>query len=152
MQLSPDGKQFVFSGVTSGRPVLVLYDVSSGKRIREIRFKDLGEILNPSWSPDGHSIAFSGLSGGLADLFIYDLQGDHLRRITDDEYSDLQPAWSPDGRTLAIATDRFSTDLAKLQIGPQTLGLVDVATGRLSRVPPTCRHGLNRNGQLRVPA
>jgi hypothetical protein len=132
---SPDGKRFVFSGITNGHPILVLYDVDAGKRIREIRFKDLGEILNPSWSPDGRSIAFSGLAGGLSDLFIYDLEGDHLRRLTNDEYSDLQPAWSPDGRTLAFATDRFSTDLAKLQIGPQTLGLVDVATGRLSRVP-----------------
>jgi Tol biopolymer transport system component len=132
---SPDGKRFVFSAITSGRPILVLYDVDTGKRIREIRFDDLGEILNPSWSPDGRSIAFSGLSGGLTDLFIYDLQSGQRRRITNDEFSDLQPAWSPDGRTIAFATDRFSTDLAKLQIGPQTLGLVDVATGRISRVP-----------------
>src|SRR5919108_681535 len=70
---SPDGKRFVFSGITSGRPVLVLYDVDRGKREREIRFPGLGQILNPSWSPDGGSVAFSGLSGGLTDLYVYDL-------------------------------------------------------------------------------
>jgi Tol biopolymer transport system component len=131
---SPDGKRFVFSGINSGRPILVLYNVDTGKRAREIRFKDLGQILNPSWSPDGNFIAFSGLSGGLTDLFIYDIKAGSLRRITDDQFADLQPAWSPDGRTLAFATDRFSTDLATLRMGPQTLGLVDVATGRISRV------------------
>jgi hypothetical protein len=132
---SPDGKRFVFSGISGGRPVLVLYDVDAGKRIREIRFPNLGQILNPSWSPNGNSIAFSALAGGLTDLYIYDLKSAGIRRLTNDQFADLQPAWSPDGRTLAFATDRFTTDLRNLRIGHQTLGLVDVATGRLSRVP-----------------
>jgi Tol biopolymer transport system component len=131
---SPDGKRFVFSGISQGRPVLVLYDVDRGKRKREIRLRDFGQVLNPSWSPDGRFIAFSGVSGGLTDLFIYDLDSNELRRLTNDQFADLQPAWSPDGRTLAFATDRFSTDLATLDIGPHSLGLVDVASGRLSRV------------------
>jgi Tol biopolymer transport system component len=131
---SPDGKQFVFSAISSGKPVLVLYDVARGKRIREIKFPALGQILNPSWSPDGHSIAFSGLSGGLTDLYIEDLVSGQLRRVTDDQFADLQPAWSPDGRTLAFATDRFNTDLATLQPGAYSLALFDVATGHISRV------------------
>jgi Tol biopolymer transport system component len=131
---SPDGTRFVFAGISGGRPVLVLYDVESGKRLREIRFTELGQALNPSWSPDGRSIAFSGLSGGLTDLFIYDLEANQLRRLTNDQFADLQPAWSPDGRTLAFATDRFSTDLNRLQVGSLALGLIDLATARLSRV------------------
>jgi Tol biopolymer transport system component len=132
---APDGKRFVFSGISQGRPVLVLYDVDRGKRKREIRFRDLGQVLNPSWSPDGRSIAFSGVSGGLTDLYIYDLESDQLRRLTDDQFADLQPAWSPDGRTLAFATDRFSSELATLHIGPHSIGLIDVASGRITRVP-----------------
>jgi WD40 repeat protein len=132
---SPDGKRFVFSGISQGRPVLVLYEVDRGKRRREIRFRDLGQILNPSWSPDGRSIAFSGISGGLTDLYLYDLESSQLRRLTDDQFADLQPAWSPDGRTLAFATDRFTTDAATLHIGPHTLALIDVASGRVSRLP-----------------
>jgi WD40 repeat protein len=132
---SPDGKRFVFSGISQGRPVLALYDVDRGKRRREIRFRDLGQILNPSWSPDGRSIAFSGISGGLTDLYLYDLESSQLRRLTDDQFADLQPAWSPDGRTLAFATDRFTTDAATLHIGPHTLALIDVASGLVSRLP-----------------
>jgi WD40 repeat protein len=131
---SPDGKRFVFAGVSQGRPLLALYDVDQGKRTREIRFPKLGQILNPSWSPDGRSIAFSGLSGGLSDLYVYDLESDRLRQLTEDPFADLQPTWSPDGRTLAFATDRFTTDLATLRIGRNTLGLFDLQTGQIRRV------------------
>jgi WD40 repeat protein len=131
---APDGQRFVFAAISSGQPVLVLYDVNRGKRTREIRLPKLGQVLNPSWSPDGRSIAFSGLSGGLTELYIYDLESNQLRRLTDDQYADLQPVWSPDGSTLAFATDRFSTDLATLQTGPYSLALLDVATGTVRPV------------------
>jgi WD40 repeat protein len=132
---SPDGRRFVFAAVSSGRPVLDLYDVARGKIAREIRFPRLGQILNPSWSPDGRSVAFSGLSGGLTDIYVYNLTEDRLRQLTADPYADLQPAWSPDGRTIAFATDRFSTNLATLHTGPYSVGLLDLASGRLSQVP-----------------
>jgi Tol biopolymer transport system component len=132
---SPDGKRFVFAGISSGRPLLVLYDVERGKRAREIRFTQLGQVLNPSWSPDGRSIAFSGLAGGLTDLYVYDLETDKLRQLTDDQFADLQPAWSPDGRTIAFASDRFSTDLATLDVAPPSLVLIEIATGSVRRVP-----------------
>ena len=132
---SPDGQQFVFSAISSGRPVLDVYDVARGKRTREIPFPKLGQVLNPSWSPDGRTIAFSGLSGGLTDLYIYDLQTRQLRQLTNDPFADLQPAWSPDGQTIAFATDRFSTDLATLKVGAPSLALIDVASGKIRPVP-----------------
>ncbi|HEX2250409.1 MAG TPA: BamA/TamA family outer membrane protein [Gemmatimonadales bacterium] len=132
---SPDGKRFVFAGITGGQPVLALYDVQDADTEREIKLPSLGQVLNPSWSPDGRYIAFSGFSDGLSDLFIYDLETDQLRRLMDDQYADLQPVWSPDGRTLAFSTDRFATDLRTLSIGRYALALLDVATGRVSQAP-----------------
>jgi hypothetical protein len=132
---SPDGQRFVFAGVTGGRPDLNIYDVARGHIEHPIRFPQLGDILNPSWSPDGRSIAFSALVGGLSDLFVYDLETKALTRLTKDSYSDLQPSWSPDGRTIAFVTDRFTTNLEDLAIGPYTLALLDRATGRVTRVP-----------------
>ena len=132
---SPDGKQFVFSAISGGHPVLDLYDVARGKRTREIPFPQLGQVLNPSWSPDGRAIAFSGLSGGLTDLYVYDLETKQLRQLTNDPFADLQPAWAPDGRTIAFATDRFSTDLGTLKVGAQSLALIDVASGQVRPVP-----------------
>ncbi len=132
---SPDGRRFVFAGIAAGRPVLSLYDVGREKMEREIRLPSLDEVLNPSWSPDGRVIAFAGLVGGLTDLFVYDLQSEKLTRLTNDAFADLQPAWSPDGRTLAFATDRFTTDLGLLKVGRYAIGLLDVGTNRISRLP-----------------
>jgi len=139
---SPDGEEFVLAGVSKGRPILTIIDVESGKRRREVRLPELGEVFTPAWSPDGRYIAFSALAGGLSDLFVYDLEHDQLRRITNDPYGDLQPAWSPDGKTLAFATDRFSTDLRRLEYGNYQIALYDMATGRTTLAPgfPTGKH------------
>ncbi|HUF34817.1 MAG TPA: BamA/TamA family outer membrane protein [Gemmatimonadales bacterium] len=132
---APDGRRFVFAGISKGRPVLRLHDAERGRAEREIRLGELGEIFNPSWSPDGRSIVFSGTVGGLADLFVYDLERERLRRLTSDRYADLQPVWSPDGRSIAFATDRFTTDLGTLRVGRYALALADAETGRITRVP-----------------
>lgn len=132
---SPDGARFVFAGISAGRPVLSIYDVKRKKIERDIRLPSLDEVFNPSWSPDGRLIAFAGLMGGLSDLFVYDLDSSTLNRLTNDAFADLQPAWSPDGRTLAFATDRFTTDLGLLRIGHYAIGVIDVASGRITRLP-----------------
>jgi Tol biopolymer transport system component len=129
-----DGQRFAFAGISSGDPVLQLYDVEHGKPAREIRFPSLGEILNPSWSPDGRYVAFSAVIGGLSDLYVYDLERDSLRQLTDDAFADLQPAWSPDGRSLAFATDRFGTELARLQPEPYRIAVIDLGFGRVRPV------------------
>jgi len=131
----PDGKRFVFAGISAGRPVLTLYDVEKRRKEREIRFPSLGEIFTTSWSPDGGSIAFSAVTGGLTDLYVYHLEAGELRRLTNDQYADLQPSWSPDGRSIAFATDRFTTDLATMRIGEYALAVMDVAAGRVREVP-----------------
>jgi len=98
-------------------------------------FKELGEILNPTWSPDGRFVAFSALEGGLSDLFLFDLETETLKKLTDDSFSDLYPSWSPDGHKIAFVTDRFSTDLSILSIGHFQLALLDPLTGHIERIP-----------------
>jgi Tol biopolymer transport system component len=125
------GERFVFPGISKGQPILTIVNASNGKQEREVRLKELDEVLNPAWSPDGNQIAFSGLVGGLNDLFVYDLSAKALRRLTNDAYAELDPAWSPDGRQLAFSTDRFSTQLPSLQSGNLRLAVMDVATGNV---------------------
>ena len=122
------GRRFMISAVRGGVPVLLVFDVRDGKREREVRLPDLGEIFTPTWSPDGQSVAFAALAGGLTDLYLYNLTTQQLHRLTNDGFADLQPAWSPDGRYLAFVTDRFSTDLSLLRFGPYQLALYDLSS------------------------
>ena len=129
-----DGTRFVFGSIVKGRPALTILDMESGKRVREIRVPEVGEIYSPTWSPDGRYIAFAGLVGGLSDLFIYDLEDDVLKRMTNDAFAELQPAWSPDGAKIAVVTDRFTMGLSSLLFGNYSLGLLDPTTGAIEPV------------------
>jgi len=130
------GTRFVFGAVVTGKPALRIVKGSNGDVIKEVKFKSLGEIFNPTWSPDGKQIAFSSQVGGVTDLFIYDIDSGKLTRLTDDLYADLQPAWSPDGKTIAFATDRFGTSLDSLAYGNYQLALIDVTGGVPGQITP----------------
>ena len=125
------GNRFVFPGVSKGDPVLTIVNVNNGNREREVRVKEVDEILNPTWSSDGQRIAFSGLVGGVNDLFVYDLNANALKRLTNDAFAELDPAWSPDGRRLAFATDRFTTNLERLESGDLRIAIMDVDSGEV---------------------
>lgn len=129
-----EGKQFAFSAVSKGRPVLNIFDPADGKIIAEIPFQGLSEIFSPTWSPDGRFIAFIALAGGKTDLYVYDLGSKSLRQLTDDVFADLQPSWSPDGRFVAFVTDRFGTDLSLLSYGDYELALIDPESGTVQRL------------------
>ncbi len=131
---NPAGDRFVFPAVTKGRPILSIINTHTGDIEKEKRFKNLGEVLNPSWSPDGRHIVFSGIEGGLTDLFIYDLETDTLKRITNDYYAEIQPSWSPDGSKIVFATDRFTTNLNDLDIGNYQLALLDPSNGKITEI------------------
>lgn len=129
-----EGERFVFGGITKSDPVLVVVNTKTGRREKEVVFKNLGEIINPTWSPDGRFIAFSALEGGLSDIFLFDLETEELKKLTDDSFSDLYPAWAPDGHAIVFVTDRFSTDLSVLNIGDFQLALLDPKTGNIDQI------------------
>jgi len=126
---SPDGKRFAFSTVSHGRPVLAVMEVASGRIVRRVPFPDLGEVFRPTWSPDGRRIAFSALGRGVTDLWVLDLESGVARRLTDDDWADMQPAWSPDGKSIAFVTDRFGPTPDGSRYGGYRLGLIDPETG-----------------------
>ena len=126
---SPDGRWFAFAAVRQGRAALQIVDVGAGSRDREIVFPALGQVLSPTWSPDGSSIAFSAIAGGSTDLYIADIATGSLRQLTDDVFADLQPAWSHDGRRIAFVTERLSSDLPTLNVGPPRLAVLMLTSG-----------------------
>ena len=131
----PQGTELAVATVRAGRPALAIFEAESGDLRREIKFPEIGEIFQPSWSPDGNFIAFSGQVGGVTDLFVHDLAAGTTRRLTNDPFADIQPEFSPDGARIAFATERFSTNLDVLDIGELQLGLIAVAGGAPVAVP-----------------
>lgn len=132
---SADSKQIAIATVTNGRAAIALFDVQSGTRVRDIPVPDVDEVFNPTWAPDGHALCFTGMKQGLTDLWVLDLGSGHVLRLTNDAYADLMPAWSPDGSRVAFTTDRFSSNLTTLAIGPYRLATIDPQTGRIDQVP-----------------
>jgi Tol biopolymer transport system component len=133
---SPDGKKFVTVVYEQGNDQLSIIDVPSRDEEATLRFNDIGEISNPSWSPDGKEIAFSGSHGGITDLYTVEVATKRLRRLTNDRFADMQPAWSPDGNTIAFSTDRGTeTDFAALRYSPLRLATIDVKSGAITVLP-----------------
>jgi len=127
----PAGRQFVLATIRDGRPALVLLDVDGHSPPRDVTLAQFDEVYSPTWSPDGGSIAFAALTSGTTDLFIVNLTTERVRRLTNDQFADVQPAWSPDGRTIAFATDRFSTSLSDQRWGLLQVALIDVESGSI---------------------
>jgi hypothetical protein len=139
---SPNGRELALGTIVRGNATLTVVDVATGHRTREITCRDLGEIYTPTWSPDGREIAFSALVGGVSDLFVVDVKSGARRRLTSDAFADLEPSWSPDGKSIAFVTDRFTSDLTKLQYGQLRLAIMDPFGGHLREVKgfPTGKH------------
>ena len=131
----PAGTRFAMATIARGRPVLLVLGVDDRSATREVLLPQLDEAYSPTWSPDGRLIAFSGMKGGVTDLWTVDLATQDLHRLTNDPFADLHPAWSPDGRTLAFSTDRFTTSLASLTFGAYRIGLLDIASSRITPAP-----------------
>jgi hypothetical protein len=130
----PTGKQLAVTAVASGRPILAIYDVDRGSRLREIPLEGLDGALNPAWSPDGAHVAVVGMRGGTTDLYSVEVESGRLDRLTNDAYSELHPAWSPDSRRLAVSTDRFTADLKTVSPGDLRLGVLDVGTRQMQEI------------------
>ena len=130
----PASERIAMTAIVGARPTLTIFNTRTGKRDRDIVIRGVDEIVSPTWSADGHAIAFTGMRQGLTDLYVYDLGTTTLSRLTNDAYADLQPAWAPDSRHIVFATDRFSTDLGVLQVGPLQLAVIDTSGGAIEQV------------------
>ena len=96
------GERFVFGGITKSDPVLVVVNTKTGKREKEVVFKELGEILNPTWSPDGMRIAFTSKAEGDWQVYVMNADGSGITRLTNIVGGAIRPAWSPDGQLIAF--------------------------------------------------
>lgn len=135
-------QRFAFTTVQKGKPTLTIVQVDGRGGNQDVELQGVDDAWHPTWSPDGRSIAFTGHAGGYSDLYVFDVANGAVRRLTNDAWADLHPAWSPTGQHIAFVSDRFSSDLDRLQFGPMRPALLTVADGRVEALPalPNARH------------
>lgn len=129
-----ESKRIAIATVVSGHPALAIFNAQTGAKERELSIPTVDEVFNPTWSPDGNAICFTGMGRGLTDLYVVNVNSSEVRQLTHDAYADLQPAWSPDGKRIAFATDRFSSRLDSLDMGPYHLALLDPQSGDITEL------------------
>ncbi len=101
----PDGRHVLFRGGTSNS-LQVCSVADDGSDLQVIFGEKNKNASFPTLSPDGTRIAFVYDGDGNPEIYTMDLNGDNLRRVTDDPGIDNEPAWSPDGQWLAFNANR----------------------------------------------
>jgi len=138
---SPDEKQIAFVAKAGEEDAIYIQDVESNRVVRKLTFGFDG-IQSPSWSPDGNSLVFVGLWEGKSDLYTVSADGEDLRPITDDKFTDRDPEWSPDGEMIAFTTDRgVVTNFGTLLFGPFNIAVYRLQTGEIELLT----HGEGKN-------
>jgi serine/threonine protein kinase len=97
-QIAPDGRQLVFTAVTSQEDLaLCAADGSAARRVTDDPFLDRA----PRWSPGGTRIAFRSDRSGTMEIWTIRPDGTGLERITEIGGVHAGPVWSPDGAWIA---------------------------------------------------
>jgi len=127
--ISPDGRQIVYTSAASGNKDLYVMRVDGGSAI-DITASSPADDEQARFSADGNQLVFrSSRDGG--GLFVMGATGESVRRITDGGFD---PAWSPDGKSVAYSTEA-SIDPYNRQ-GPNAgLWIFDIATGQKRKLP-----------------
>ncbi len=127
--LSPDGRQLVYTSAASGNPDLYLLRVGGGRAINLTADSPVADE-QAAFSPDGEAIVFRSERDG-GGLFLMGATGESVRRLTD---AGFDPAWSPDGKSVAYSLEGVVSPYARDAVAE--LWIVDVATGEKRRRLP----------------
>lgn len=121
---SRDGTMLAF--VRDGE--LVVSRVDGGRERRLTSTGAAGEP--PAWSPDSKQIAFVR-EDGVHGLYVIDVATGAERLLVGGQTDARDPSWSPDGRRLAVTVSSRSDP-------DGSVGILELATGRVRRVGPSC--------------
>lgn len=101
---SPDGKKLAYVSFETGKPVIFVHELASGKRTKVADFPGLNSA--PAWSPDGHSLMMTLSKDGNAEIYRMDLQSRQLTRLTNHWAIDTEASWDHTGKGIYFTSDR----------------------------------------------
>jgi len=99
---SPDGSKVAFVSSQAGGPQIFMMALDGGSPKRLTHAGDYNYA--PDWGPSG-LIAFTGMDDGVHDIFTVS-EGGEIRRLTQNQGSNMYPSWSRDGRYIAFVSSR----------------------------------------------
>ena len=102
---SPDGRRIAYVSFETGKPVVYVHDIASGKRRAVANFR--GSNSAPAWSPDGKQLAVALTRDGLSQVYLISSDGSGTpRRLITSSGIDTEPCFSADGQHLYFTSDR----------------------------------------------
>ncbi|AOY87470.1 Tol-Pal system beta propeller repeat protein TolB [Marinobacter salinus] len=101
---SPDGKKLAYVSFETGKPVIFVHELASGKRTKVADFSGLNSA--PAWSDDGQSMLMTLSKDGNAEIYRMNLQNRQLTKITNHWAIDTEASWDHTGKGLFFTSDR----------------------------------------------
>ena len=111
--VSPDGRQLVFSSNRSGKPMIYITDVGARGKAERLTFAGRYNS-NPTWSPDGKTIVFASYQKAHYDIYSLNLATRQIKKLTNYVRKNgraadhTSPSFSPDGRFIVFASNRHT--------------------------------------------
>ncbi len=101
---SPDGKKLAYVSFETGKPVIFVHELSSGKRTKVADFPGLNSA--PAWSDDGRSLLMTLSKDGNAEIYRMNLATQKLTKVTNHWAIDTEGSWDHTGEGIFFTSDR----------------------------------------------
>lgn len=101
---SPDGKKLAYVSFETGKPVIFVHELATGKRTKVADFPGLNSA--PAWSDDGRSLLMTLSKDGNAEIYRMDLASGKLTKLTDHWAIDTEAVYDHTGQGIFFTSDR----------------------------------------------
>ncbi|MEK9811485.1 MAG: Tol-Pal system beta propeller repeat protein TolB [Bordetella sp.] len=121
---SPNGDRLAYVSFETGKPVVYVHKLATGKRSVVANYK--GSNSAPAWSPDGRELAMVLTRDGISQIYIANADGSGLRRLLRSSAINTEPSFSADGQHVYFTSDQTGS--------PQIYRARVDGSGRLERL------------------
>ena len=121
---SPKGDRLAYVSFETGKPVIFIHQLATGKRTILANYK--GSNSSPAWSPDGKTLAFVLTKDGTSQIYTSSVDGKNLKRITRVRAINTEPSFSADGSRIFYTSDQGGS--------PQIYSISASGTGKAKRI------------------
>jgi TolB protein len=101
---SPNGQQLAYVSFETGKPVVYVHELATGKRT--VAANQRGSNSAPAWSPDGKYLAVVLTKDGVSQIYTVNPDGSNLRRLTRSSAINTEPSFSGDGQFIYFTSDQ----------------------------------------------